>query len=93
MHLKEGNAQMKWLWFHTEHEPAQLGLFGKMQETFCRSSVLMISSRHHVIFGPACRFSSLFFTRVDGDAIPGPSPDPAADGAPLRHPGVQAGVV
>lgn len=30
---------------------------------------------------------------LDGDAFPGPSSDPAADGASLRHPGAQAGVV
>lgn len=30
---------------------------------------------------------------IDGDAFPGPSSDPAADGASLRHPGAQAGVI
>lgn len=33
------------------------------------------------------------FMCVDGDAIAGPGSDPAADGASLRHPGAQAGII
>lgn len=48
-------------------------------------------------FCPSSNISKSFhffiLTRVDGDAIPGPGSDPAADGASLRHPGAQAGII